>query len=82
MKSRFTVEEKRKFLLKKHIKDHLFEYVLDLIVTIIFTLLLLFFCEAQNYVIGVILAVVYSIGKSVSEIIRYKKDYLNIDIKE
>ena len=28
MESNFSVEEKRKFMLKKHIKDHLFEYIL------------------------------------------------------
>lgn len=81
MESNFSVEEKRKFMLKKHIKDHLFEYILDIIVIILFTILILYLCKAQNFIFGIVLAFAYSLGKVLYNIHYYKKEYIDVDIK-
>lgn len=79
--SNFTNKEKKSFLLKKFIKEHIFDFVMDMIINIAFVLLVVYFCEGTNYIYGIIMAVVYSIGKSVNNIKVYKKDYLDIDVK-
>ncbi len=81
MSSNFGKEEKRRFMLKKHIKDHLFEYILDIIGPMLLTMLLLYLCKAQNYIYGIILSLAYSFGKVVYNIHYYKKEHINIDIK-
>lgn len=79
---KFTNEEKRKFLLKKHLKDHLFEYILDIILPLIFTMVLLLLCKAEKFSYGIIISLSFSIGKVIYNIYHYKKDYLDIDIKQ
>ena len=81
MDSSFSKEEKRKFMLKKHIKDHLFEYILDIIGPVILTILVLYLCKAQDYIYGIILSLAYSLGKVLYNIRYYKKEYIDVDIK-
>ncbi len=81
MNSNFSKEEKRKFMLKKHIKDHLFEYILDIIGPMLLTMLVLHLCKAQDYIYGIILSLAYSLGKVLYNIHYYKKEHVNIDIK-
>ena len=76
------LEEKRKYLVKKHIKDHLFEYVLDFIGPIILTMVLLRLCHAQNMAYGILLSLAYSTGKVIYHIYYYKKEYVDVDIQE
>ncbi|HBA37947.1 MAG TPA: hypothetical protein DCY94_04430 [Firmicutes bacterium] len=78
----FTVEEKRKFMFKKHLKYHTFEYILDIIMPSILTLILLYICKAEKILYGIIVSLVYSIGKVLYSIYHYKKEYIDIDIKE
>ena len=77
----FTKEEKKKYMLKKHIKDHLLEYILDFIGPVLLTTLLLYLCKAEEMVYGILLAVAYSIGRTVYSIHHYKKEYIDIDVK-
>lgn len=81
MESKFTVEEKKKYMLKKHIKDHLFEYILDFICPIILALLLLYIGKAQEYISGLVFTIAYSSGRIFFNLRRYKKEYMDIDIK-
>ncbi len=81
MKDAFTTEEKRKYMLKKHIQNHLFEYVLDFVGPIVLTLLLLYLCKAQSFTPGIVVSIAYSIGKTVSNIRHYKRDYVDRDIQ-
>lgn len=77
----FSVEEKRKYMLKKHIKNHLFEYILDFIGPILLTIFLLFICKAENFTYGIIFSALYSIGRTAYNIYHYKKEHIDIDIK-
>lgn len=81
MKNSFSKEEKRNFMFKKHIKDHLFEYILDFIGPILLTILILYLCNAEEFIYGIIFSVFYSLGKLVYNLYHYKKEYINIDIK-
>ncbi len=81
MSGNFSKEEKRKFMLRKHIKDHLFEYILDIIGPMVLTILVLYLCKAQNYIYGIILSLAYSLGKVLYNIHYYKKEHIDIDIK-
>ena len=81
MNSNFSKEEKRKSMLKKHIKDHIFEYILDIIGPMLLTILVLHLCKAQDYIYGIILSLAYSFGKVLYNIHYYKKEYINVDIK-
>ncbi len=81
MESIFTVSEKRKWMLKKHLKDHAFEYVLDIVLSILYSFILLKLCKAENMVLGVAVAFVWSLGRVVWQIYCYKKEYVDIDIK-
>lgn len=55
MNSSFSIEEKRKFMLKKHIKNHLFEYIFDFIGRILITVFILYLCKAEKIIYGIIL---------------------------
>ena len=81
MNSHFSKEEKRKFMLKKHIKDHLFEYILDIIGPMLLIIFVLYLCKSQDYIYGIILSLAYSIGKVLYNIHYYKKEYIDIDIR-
>lgn len=71
---KFNKEEKRKFMIKKHIKDHLFEYILDFVGPIVLTLFILYLCEAKDIWYGILLAMSYSLGKTIWNIRNYIKD--------
>lgn len=81
MKDNFSVEEKRKFLFKNHLKNHLFEYILDFLGPIILTIIILYLCKAEKYIYGVIVSIAYSLGKITYNIYHYKKEYIDVDIK-
>lgn len=82
MESSFSKEEKRKYMFKKHIKNHLFEYVLDFIGPILLTLFILYLCKAEEIVYGIILSIAYSFGKLLYNLHHYKKEYIDIEIKD
>lgn len=81
MKSSFSKQEKKKFILKKHIKDHLFEYILDILGPMLLTLLILYLCKAEDYIYGILVSLAYSLGRVLYSIHYYKKDYIDKDIK-
>lgn len=81
MESKFSKEEKRKYMFKKHIKDHLIEYILDFIAPIMLTVFILYLCKAEEYIYGIICSVAYSLGRLIYNLYHYKKEYINIDIK-
>lgn len=80
--SHFTVEERKRYLIKKHIKDHLFEYILDFIGPMILTWMILRLCKAQEIGYGMLLSFVYSLGRVLYNIYYYKKEYVDVDVKE
>lgn len=79
--SKFSKDEKKKYMFRKHIREHLFEYVLDIIGPMILTWLLLYLCKAEEIFIGIIVSFFYSLGKVVYSIYHYKKEYVDVDIK-
>ncbi|MCC8183104.1 MAG: hypothetical protein LIO45_09110 [Clostridiales bacterium] len=81
MNQPFTTEEKRRFRLTKHLKDHLFEYVLDVIGPMVFAAVLLYLCEAERIVYGLLLALAWGVGRVVYHLYHYKKEYIDIDVK-
>lgn len=81
MDSKFTDEEKRKFLFKKHIQNHWFEYLLDIIGPLILTVILLYICKAENILYGIIVSIVYSVIKIAYNLYHYKKEYIDRSIK-
>lgn len=81
MESKFTDEEKRKFIFKKHIKNHWFEYLFDIIGPLILTLILLKICKAESIAVGIIVSLVYSCGKTAYNLYHYKKEFIDINIK-
>ncbi len=82
MESKFTTEEKRNWLLKKHIKNHLFEYVLDLIGPVICAVILLYVCGAEDILLGAVLAFFFALGRVIYDIVHYKKEYVDMSIKD
>ncbi len=81
MENKFSKEEKRKYMFRKHIQNHLLEYVLDFIGPILLTILILYFCKAEEFIYGIILSIAYSVGKLAYNLYHYKKEYIDIDIK-
>lgn len=81
MNSSFSIEEKRKFMLKKHIQNHLFEYIFDFIGRILITVFILYLCKAEKIIYGIILSAAYSLGKLIYDLYHYKKEYIDMDIK-
>ena len=63
----------KNFLLKKHIKENLFEYALDVIITIALVVIILILCDGENFILGIILAAAFSLGKTVHRVLSYKK---------
>lgn len=82
MKAQFSVEEKKKYRFRKHIKDHLFEYILDLIGPVLLTLLVLYLCKAEDYLYGIAVSVAYSAGKLVYRLRSYQKEHIDVDRKQ
>lgn len=85
MSSKFTDEERKKYLLNRHIKNHLFEYVLDVIGTVVMTIIILLICKvdvkSESYVIGIGISLLYGMFRVLYDICYYKKEYINIDNK-
>lgn len=82
MAEKFSKKEKQNYMFKKHIKDHLFEYILDFIGPIILTVIILYLCDASKYLYGIVFSFFYSLGKLIYNLYHYKKEYINVDIKE
>lgn len=78
----FTKEESRKYMFKKHLRNHAFEYILDIIGPVLLTLILLHLCKAENYFYGILVACIYALTKTAYNIYHYKKEYIDVDIKE
>ncbi len=78
----FTPEEKRRFFIRKYIKEHIFDFVLSLVKNILLVGLVLYFCEGRNYALGALLAAAYTAGKGLYSLRYYRRDYLNPEISE
>lgn len=63
MNSGFSEQEKKKFKLKKHIKNHSFEYILDFIGPMLLTIIILNLCKSERIWLGVVLSFFYSLGR-------------------
>lgn len=75
----FTEKKRGKFIMK-YLKEHILEFLSDMILNIICIILIVTFCDEPDYYIpGIILAVIYSVGKSVSKMIIYKRTLLNTE---
>ncbi len=81
MANSFTLKEKQNWQLKKFIRDHLFEFALDIGITVLLTWLLLKICKAEYILPGLILSFFYALARVIYQIVRYKKDYINLQIK-
>ncbi len=77
----FSKEEKKSFAFKKYLKEHLFDFALDIIGPMILTILVLYVCEAEEILYGIIISLCYSLGKIINRIRYYRKEYIDVDIK-
>ncbi|MCD8331081.1 MAG: hypothetical protein LUB63_00920, partial [Oscillospiraceae bacterium] len=68
MESKFTVKEKKRFLLRKHMKDHAFEYVLGIIGPTALIGFLLYLCKAEEILLGICGTLLFYIGRAVYQI--------------
>ncbi len=80
MSSQFTTDEKRRWRLKKHLRNHLFEYVLDLILPVVFVVLILYICKAEYILRGAVLTFFLRLCSVISDIVHYKKEYIDLDL--
>ncbi len=80
--SAFTEDERKNFLLKKHIKNHLFEYILQIAVNIGFACFIVYISGGSRYLLCIALAAVYSVIRLLFDLQSYKKYWLNGDKKE
>ncbi len=78
----FTPEEKKKFRMKKYMKEKAFEFALAFIRNIILTELVVWCVGSDKFLTGFIMALGFSVGWLICELIWYRKDRLNIDIKD
>lgn len=76
----FTPAEKRRFLMRKYIREHIFDFVLGLVCNCLYVVLIVFLCGGTRYLLGVLLAVVGTIIRAAYSLRWYRKDYLNVDI--
>ncbi len=82
MNSNFTTTEKRRWALKKHLKDHAFEYTIDIIGTMLIAYILMKISKAENIAIGIAAAFAFALGRVCQQIHHYKKEHIDMDIKE
>ena len=78
----FTEEERKKFLLKKHIKNHLFEYILQILVNIGFACFIVYISGGSRYLLCMGIAAAYSVIRLLIDLKSYKKYWLNNGKKE
>ena len=80
--STFTPEEKKSFRFRKHLKDKAIEYLIIFIKNIILTEIVVWAVGSDKFLTGFIMALGYSAGWVVFELVSYKKDWLDIEIKD
>ncbi len=80
MEDQFTTEEKRKWQLKKHLKENAFAYLLDILSSMLFAYLLLKLCRAEEIAFGLLLSFAWALGRVIQQIHHCKKDYIDRDI--
>ena len=68
--------------MKKYIKEKAFEFALNFIRNIILTELVVWCVGSDKFFTGFIMALGYSVGWVICELIWYRKDRLDIDIKD
>lgn len=78
----FTAEEKKQFRFRKYIKEKAGEYVIKLAVNVLLTEAVVCLCGGSNFLRGAMLAAAYTIGGVLYDIRCYKKEWLDVDIKE
>lgn len=80
--SAFTNEERKSFLFRKHIKEKAFEFFLIFLKNIILTEIVVWAVGSDRFLLGLILALGYSLVRLISELINYRKEWLDVDIKD
>lgn len=78
----FTAEEKKKFRFRKHVKEKAFEFLMVFIKNIILTEIVVWAVGSDRFLTGFIMALGYSVGWMAYELINYRKEWLDIDIKD
>lgn len=81
MGSAFTPEEKKVFLLKKHLKENRFEYISAIVLDVVIIIIVLHLCEAKYFFPGLLATLAYSLVKTVYKIRAYI-DKLNWEVKD
>lgn len=75
----FTQKEKRRYHMKKYIREHLFDFFLKLICNCLAVWLILYLCEGKRFALGIGLAALYTVVKAVYRLRWYRKDYLKAE---
>lgn len=81
-KNGFTSKEKKQFRMKKYLKEHAFEFVVHFVINIIFVGVIVYLCGGTRYDIAFALAIVYSAVRVLYDVHIYKKEWLDVDIKD
>lgn len=80
--SAFTPKEKKNFRFRKHLKEKAFEFLLIFIKNAILTELVVWAVGSDKFLLGLIMALGYSLGWMIFELVSYRKEWLDIDIKD
>ena len=78
----FTVKERKRFRLRKHIKEKAFEYLLKLAGSILLTEAVVYLCGGRDFLRAALLAAGYTVGGVLYDIHHYKKEWLDVDIQD
>jgi len=77
----FTPEEKKRFRFRKYLREKAFEFVLLFIKNVVLTEIVVWAVGSDRYITGLIMALGYSLGWVAFELINYRKEWLDIEIK-
>ena len=78
----FSAEEKKKFRFKKFVKEKALEFALIFIKNIVLTEIVVWAVGSDRFLLGLVLALGYSVGWMIFELLNFKKEGLDIDIKD
>lgn len=77
----FTEKEKKSFRFRKYLKEKAFEFLLTFIKNIVLTEIVVWAVGSDRFLVGLIIALGYSVGWMIFELVSYRKEWLDIEIK-
>jgi len=78
----FTAEEKREFRFKKYVREHMADFFISLLGHTLLTELVVCLCGGTRFWLAFLLALAYTIWKWLYALYIYKKEWLEVDVRE